>query len=353
MKLSIITLHSIYNPGSVFQAFALQKYLLSEGYDVEIIDYRPSYSTIGKNKLKGYLRKILFFKNQYILKQKYEEFINSTMILTNKRYHTFRELEQNPPIADVYMSGSDQLWNMDYDCGRDLSYYLGFVEKNKKKIAYSTSIGKKNIPSEEMNLIISRVKDFSSISLREESSCEQLAVRLNKEIAWVCDPVFLISVEVYRKMITRIIKEKYITVYLSDKGDLLNAVINDIRKKTDYKVILIGGNRTRCSCDRHVKDMGPYDFLSLIYYSEIVVSSSFHATAFSLIFNKKFGVILPPKNGERIESILNLCGLKSHLIGSINDISIIYEDVDYSKINIALTDFVDKSKSVLRNSIEY
>ena len=73
MKLKIVTLHSIYNPGSVFQAYALQHYLLKEGYDVEIIDYRPPYGTIGKNKIKGYLRKILFFKNEIKVKRKYEK----------------------------------------------------------------------------------------------------------------------------------------------------------------------------------------------------------------------------------------------------------------------------------------
>lgn len=351
MKLKIITLHSIYNPGSVFQAYALQHYLLKEGYDVEIIDYRPPYSTIGKNKVKGYLRKILFFKNEIKIKRKYEEFIKETMFLTGSRYYSFNELAKVDFDVDVCIAGSDQLWNMDYDCGRDLSYYLEFVG-GKKKISYATSIGKKIIPNDELNLIASRIQDFSMVSVREESNSYVLSDKLQRKVSWVCDPVFLLSANDYKGMTSRLIKEKYVVVYLSDKSDLLNYVVNDIKVKTGFKIILIGGNRTRCVCDRHMKDVGPYDFLSLILYAEIVISSSFHATAFSLIFNKKFGAILPKKNGERIESILNLCRLTNHIISNESDVAVVYENIDYSEVNKKLEKFITTSKNILLQGIQ-
>lgn len=351
MKLKIITLHSIYNPGSVFQAYALQHYLLKEGYDVEIIDYRPPYGTIGKNKIKGYLRKMLFFKNEIKVKRKYEKFINDTMFLTASSYHSFNDLVKFDFNADVYITGSDQLWNMDYDCGRDLSYYLEFVD-GKKKISYATSIGKKIIPNDELNLIASRIQDFSMISVREESNSYVLSDKLQRKVSWVCDPVFLLSADDYKGMTSRQIKGKYVVVYLSEKSDLLNCIVNDVKNKTEFEVVLIGGNRTRCVCDRHIKDLGPYDFLSLILHAEIVISSSFHATAFSLIFNKKFGVILPKKNGERIESMLNLCRLTNHIISNESDIVVIYEKINYSEINKELEKFISISKNILLQGIQ-
>lgn len=350
MKIQIITLHSIYNPGSVFQAYALQLYLLKEGYSAEIIDYRPAYSTVGKNKIKGYLRKVLFYKNQKILKRKYEDFINTRMILT-KRYSSYRSLSINPPSGDVYVTGSDQLWNMDYDCGRDLSFYLKFVP-NSKKIAYSTSIGKNYLPKDELEIISDRIIDFSAISVREESAAKLLSSKMRRNVSWVCDPVFLLSAEDYLPMVKRIVDEKYVVVYLADNSDLLDAIVQNIKEKTNYKIVLIGGNRTRCYCDKHMKDMGPYDFLSMIVYAEIIISSSFHATAFSLIFNKKFGAILPPKNGERIESLLNLCNLTNRIIRKNEDISRLYSPINYSEVNNALDEFIYKSKKILINSIE-
>ena len=117
--INIITLHDICNPGSVFQAYGLNKFLLDSGYDCEIIDYVPPYSHIGKNKLKGIIKNIIFGKNNRVIKTKYRAFMDKNMRLTKKRYNSYSALCEHTPAADLYISGSDQLWNRDYDCGRD------------------------------------------------------------------------------------------------------------------------------------------------------------------------------------------------------------------------------------------
>lgn len=353
MMINIITLHSIYNPGSVLQAYGLQKFLQNEGYNVKIIDYRPFYSTIGKNKIKGFLRKILFYKNELKLKNKYEEFIKKKLILTDRQYHCLRELEAKPPKADIYISGSDQLWNMDYDCGKDDAYYLSFV-KEGIKISYATSIGKKHISEKEANNIIKKIKNYKMLSVREESNSVFLTKKLNKKVQWVCDPVLLLSLKEYKDLIKeqeiKKIEDKYVVIYLSSESDILNKIIEDIKGKTDYKIILLGGNRTRCKCDIHIKDIGPYEFLSLLYNSEIVISSSFHATVFSHIFHKKFGVILPNHNGERIESLLNLSNLTDHIINE-NNISNIYNEINFKEVDEKLNVFINSSKHYLLSTI--
>ncbi|MCI9136006.1 MAG: polysaccharide pyruvyl transferase family protein [Lachnospiraceae bacterium] len=351
MKIKIITLHSIYNPGSVFQAFSLQEFLRGNHYNASIIDYRPIYSRIGKNKIKGILRKILCFRNEKRLKEKYESFIQEKMILTNRCYQTYGDLEKRAPKADVYLAGSDQLWNMDYDCGRDNAYYLGFVRQGAK-ISYATSIGKKEVPKTEMDAVASKIRDFHMVSVREKSSSEILSRRLHREVSWVCDPVFLLPARVYEDMSRRIRKEKYIVIYLSAGSELLYEIVKDIKARTGYRVILMGGNVTRCECEEHIKDLGPYDFLSLIRHAEIVISSSFHATAFSHIFHRKFGVILPEKNGERIESLLNLSALGSHIICKKEDIPIVYEEIDYELVDEKLGVFIENSKRKLIHTLE-
>lgn len=351
MVVRIITLHSIYNPGSVLQALGLQEFLNENGYDADIIDYRPFYSTIGKNKLKGIIRKIIYHKNEQKVKNKYEAFINDKMSLTNRTFRTFEDLENNVPQADVYISGSDQLWNMDYDCGCDDAYYLKFIKKGNK-ISYATSIGKKIIPQKEIKLIAEKISDFKMISVREKSNCKVLSDELQRKIYWVCDPVFLLEQEYYEKMTRRIIKGKYAVVYLSEESDLLNKIVNDIKEKKGYKVILMGGNITRCACDLHIKDLGPIDFISLIKYAEIVISSSFHATAFSHIFHKKFGIILPAGNGERLESLVNLSGLSNRIIHTDREIKYIYPEIDYDLVDEKLNFFIDESKKLLIETLE-
>lgn len=350
MKIHIITLHSIYNPGSALQAFGLQRFLESSGYDTEIIDYRPSYSTVGRNKLKGYLRKIIFYKNEAKIKSKYEGFINDEMKLSSRAFKSLEQLEKSYDCGDIFISGSDQLWNSDYDCGRDQAYYLGFTG-SKNKMSYATSVGKKQISDDEINKIVENIKSYSIVSVREKSTAETLKKKLGKEVFWVCDPVFLLNRKEYQRMTRDIDKENYALVYLSPESTMLDSVIKDIKEKTGYKVILIGGNRTRCECDEHIKDLGPYDFLSMIKNSKLVISSSFHATAFSHIFHKKFGVILPKANGERIESLLNLTGLSSHIIKTFDDISSIYDDIDYSVVDMLLGNFIEESKRILLDGI--
>lgn len=350
MKIGMITLHSIYNPGSSFQAYGLQRFLAENGHEIEIIDYRPDYSTVGKDKLKGIVRKILFHRNEKKVKEKFESFINERMLLSAKRYGSYQELEKNPPVSDLYISGSDQLWNMYYDCGRDDAYYLTFA-KGGKKISYATSLGKKTVPAEELQHIAERIQDFSMLSVREKSSSELLEKKLNRPVHWVCDPVFLLPVEVYQSMTSHPDQGRYAVVYLSEESDLLNQVVADIKAKLNCKIILMGGNRTRCACDEHIKDLGPYDFLSMIEHAEIVISSSFHATAFSHIFHKKFGVILPENNGERIRSLLGLSGLNNHILELATDIPAIYEEIDYDEVDERLTPFIKQSKETLLNAI--
>lgn len=351
MKLKMITLHSIYNPGSVLQALGLQNFLVKNGYETEIIDYRPYYSTIGKNKIKGIARKIIYYKNEKNMQDKYEAFIKNNMLLTNKKYRTYKALMKSSLQADYFIAGSDQLWNLDYDCGRDPSYYLQFVKKGRK-LSYATSLGKKEISDAELNAISSKIKDFQMISVREESSSNILSEKMQRTVFWVCDPVFLLNQDYYEKMTKKPLIDKYVVIYLSAESKLLNSVVSDIKKKTGYKIVLMGGNVTRCECDYHIKDIGPIDFLSLIKYAEMVISSSFHATAFSHIFHKKFGAILPSGNGERIESLVNLSGLTNRIINCERDIPNIYTDIDYESVDYKINLFVENSKEILIKALE-
>lgn len=342
-------MHAMYNPGSVFQAFATEKYITSLGLDSQIIDYRPSYFFTEGNILKYLIKRIRFFKAYNRRKIKFDSFISNNMRLT-KLYTTYSQLLKSNQQADAFIVGSDQLWNTDYKCGSDAAYYLKFV-KNGKKISYSTSVGKENIDSENIKILIKELPYFDSLSVREKTTALQLSSLLNRNVYWVSDPVFLIDLCEYRRFIKEpIIGKKYVLVYLSDSSQALDYCV-DYYKKRGFFVVLAGGFTKRCFCDIHIKDVGPEDFLNLIYYSEFVISSSFHATAFSLIFHKPFLTFLPEKNGERIISILKCVGLEDRCFDSKRIPIINCDDVDWSLVDQKISDYVLSSKKYLNSCL--
>lgn len=351
MKILTITLHSSQNPGSTLQAFALQHFLIRCGYEAEIIDYRPRYISAGKNKIRNIAGKVLFWDKYLKKKQKFNQFSKKYMRLTPEMYKNYRELKSNPPEAEVYIAGSDQIWNCSYPCGNDKAYYLGFAE-NKIKMSYAASIGKKKIPQKELKWICDNIKDFSFISVREESSEYLLKSAGIKDVQYVCDPVLLVNKTKYEEMKINPQLKDYIAVYLVGRSKLLDKTISLLKKKYGCKVVLVGGFTKRCDCDVHIKDIGPCDFLGLISNAEFVVASSFHATVFAHIFKKDFAVILPEGNGARIEQFLQVTNLTDRIIRRESDISKAIEKIDFTSHTERLNKFVDESKKVFIKHLE-
>lgn len=348
MKVSIITMHAMHNPGSVFQAFALQDYIGKQGHNVEIIDYCPDYFYTEGNGLKYWAKRLLYFRAYESLKNKFSSFIKNNMNLT-KRFVSYNELENQQFGSDVYIVGSDQLWNTDFECGKDLAYYLKFL-KQGKKVSYSTSIGKLNIDDYNKEILIQNLKDFDDISVRELSSSIQLSEILGKKVKWVCDPVFLLSKMDYKKFIyDSPLKEPYVMVYISPKSDKLDKIVDYYHQK-GVKVVLLGGFTKRCYCDMHIMDAGPYEFLTFIYNAQTVISSSFHATAFCHIFHKNFITIVPERNGERIMSLLKKTDLQGKAITSEHiSFEELEKEIDWNLVDKELDEYVDSSKQYLQD----
>lgn len=350
MKTLTITLHDTDNCGSSLQAFALQHFLITHGIDNEIIDYVPSYTQNNGNPFKTFIRNIIFRKSYLQRRKKFQNFINKNLKLTKRKYKTYQELKNNPPQADIYITGSDQLWNNSYACGKDPAFYLGFVNKeDTKKISYAVSIGKGNVNENDLKLIKEYGNDFKWISLREKINVEDVEKVVNKiPIVHVCDPVLLNDAKEYDKIKKyRIIEDKYILVYVAQAIDKLelNRIVKEIAKKDELKIVFIGTYRSKCNCDFHIIDMDPGDFLSLIYNAEYIISNSFHATMFSLIYNKQFIVVIPKENGNRIGEILELTNLQNHVFGKFDKIPFITSE-EYVEINKTLKNFKDKSKDL-------
>lgn len=349
MKCSIITIHHIHNFGSVLQAYSLYRFLKLNGYDVEIIDYRPEYYNYGRNKLKTTIGKILNLRAYKKRKRKFEQFIMENDELSEKMFTSTDELKEYYARKDnIYIAGGDQLWNNYHYCGRDNAYKLAFVE-SPRKLAYGTSMGRDNFTDAELEQISDEVKSLKRIMLREQSTVEMLQKYTNIPVSHVIDPVGLLEVEELKKMAVKPdIKEPYAVMYLANSGELLDGAIKILSKKLGMKIVHICGFRKKCYCDFFEKDLGPEEILGYIINADFVLSASFHATMFSVLFNKQFATLLPgTQTNARIKDMLCYVGLENRIIHSVDELEKMEHKIDFAYTNKIIKEFRQKSKEEL------
>ena len=188
MKIRTITCHHSYNHGAMLQAFALVRYLQSQGHDAAVIDYQPDYmpthkvdpgyvsvgfySIFGIRHLYGWYKRIQAPKRKihYELEQNrrnaFEVFFNKFIPVTPNKYVKVKQLRDNPPEADLYIAGSDQIWNTNLNNGRDAAFYLDFGSP-KRRISYAASFAIKSLSRRFSGSVRRRLANFDAISLRE------------------------------------------------------------------------------------------------------------------------------------------------------------------------------------------
>lgn len=348
MNIKIITIHNIPNFGSVFQAYALCQFLKDKGYgQVEVVDYNPSY--FKPHSLRAIVAMLLNCGSYCTRKRKFASFIKQHIPTTIDSYKSLEELERAGIEADVFMAGGDQLWNIYHDCGQDDAYKLTFFQG--KKISYGTSMGQETFPREALLELANKLKSFSAISVRETSSVGLLSsVGINARAS--VDPVYLLPAEHYEHLLPKIKDSHYLLVYLVTPSLLLEKVIKYLSERYGLQVILCSGFSKKCTCDRFLKDLGPDEILAYIKNADLVLSSSFHATSFSLIFEKQFFTILPDAHtNERIVDLLSVRGLSDRIITEDSDLSVELErTIDYSSV-ASYSDRIEESKQYLLDNL--
>lgn len=329
MKIKIITIHNIPNFGSVFQTYALARFLKLNGYeDIEVIDYNPPY--FAPHSLRARIGRLLNLGAYLRRKKKFRRFIIRNIPLTQRSYTSVEELRLANFNADVLIAGGDQLWNIYHECGSDDAYKLTFFRG--KKMSYGTSMGQKSFPMDALKDLAAKIKDFLAVSVRETSSVSLLdSVGIKAESC--VDPVYLLEASDYEKLLPPVVEPPYLLVYLVTPSKLLENTIDYLSKKYGLKVILCSGFSKKCKCDTFLKDLGPDEILSYIKNADIILSSSFHATSFSLIFKKQFFTILPDEHtNERIVDLLTQRGLTERIITDSSNLTAeLGKKIDYAQ----------------------
>lgn len=349
MKASVITLHTVDNYGSVMQTYATQQILKKCGYDVEFVDYwrRDNLpqsraermlegSTLQKLKplwgINNFTRKATVSILKSVLeKQKSPmwRFLEEKVQLTKVRYYSYEELEANPPVADVYITGSDQVWNSIWNQGIDRSYFLDFAPAGKPRIAFSASIGREQLDTEEIPETKRLLEKYSAISVREQSAVELLA-SMDIESTLVLDPTLMLEAEEWRKLATKQKREKpYILIYQLNPNPQMDQYAGQLAQKRGWDVIRIGfGRSDRRKGGKCVMLPSVEEFLGLFCDAACVLTDSFHATAFSLNLGSDFISVLPGRFGTRIESILKLTGTENRLLTRYDNFEIVDKVID-------------------------
>lgn len=367
-KVCLITLHRVKNYGSVLQTYATQIVLEEMGFDVEIIDYYPSrYSFLGmlkriKNQNK-YIKKSFLLRMvarfiiipSYFLRFKaFNNFIYSHLKMSSDTYKTYEALSKKIPLADIYITGSDQVWNSEWNDGIDKSLFLGFVPKEKRKIAYAASFGKKELDNYEKEETAALLKRYDDISVRETSGVEIVkSLGINK-VTNVVDPTLLLSGDKWREISSnRYNNKKYILVYNLNRNKKIDKYAENLSIKTGLKIFYLSYQlhefykKGKMICNPKVAD-----FISLIDNASYIISDSFHATAFSINLNKQFVIVYPGKYSTRIQSLLKYLKLEDRVARNEEDLDIIKKDIDYKNINKRIEIMRKESLSWLKKSLK-
>jgi len=375
-----ITCHNVYNYGASLQAYALLKHLLHHGFHAEIIDYQPVYQypqpfhyfpegTRAYKILQQYpflrslfvLRKLLrsFFSKQKIhgiVKKSFDRFTREELRLTPMSYRSNHDLVNHPPIADVFIAGSDQIWNTKKANGRDPAFYLDFADKSAKKISYAASFSTKQIYGNYESFVTEKLKNFDAVSVREKTGLRILDQLNIQGGVQVLDPVFLLSKNQWKELIKNTYREKYLLVYDIHRTfrtqSIIPEIAKEIAKRKSLQIWSVNAVTKMDDADRTVWG-GPVEFLELINSAEYVVSDSFHGTAFSTIFNKNFYTVGLPDGFDmesRIVDFLDSIGLQSRYITNISDIDEMSE-IDYADVNEKLSIPIENSKKFLEEAL--
>lgn len=370
MKIDLITLHNVKNYGSALQTYASQIILnnIENVNDVEIINYsrkdlkddnlvntRITESKIwSKNFITKFIGKVLLGNSIKKQCKIFNNFLDKNINLTRK-YDNYDDLKENPPIADIYISGSDQVWNSDWNKGIEKAFFLDFVPDGKKRIAYSSSFGKDKLDKSEVNITKELLSKYDQIAVREASAVQIINdLNINKEVEHVLDPTLLLNKEDWSKLEVPIkIKGKYILVYqLNTKNPEFDTYVKKLSKYKKMPIIRI--SNVIYQAFKYGKfDYCPTvnEFVSYFLNAEYIVTDSFHATAFSINFNKKFLSVFPKKFSTRLQSILDLSGLQERKVIDFEDFSILDKEINWNRVNKVINNEREKSLKYLNNAI--
>jgi hypothetical protein len=374
MKIGVLTLPLHNNFGGILQAYALQKALRGLGYKAVLID-RLKYVSAGPwyKKYPIYLKRAILkhlLRKDIIVKvdaetnrvpksiaRNTDKFIDKHIkrVLT-KDFANIAEKDFNAIIV-----GSDQIWRPKYFFSTIENAYLDFAKEwSIKRIAYAASFGTDEweYSDEQTANCAELLKKFNAVSVRESSAVELCKKRLGIKAEHVLDPTMLLDKEQYAKLFAKAKTAKSegnLFCYILDKNTDKHTIIDAIAKEKELIPFYVNSKYENPNAPLEERIQQPVEkWLRAFHDAEFVITDSFHACVFSIIFNKPFVVYGNKERGfARFESLLKMFGLNERLISSLNEIyTIAASPIDWSKVNNIHKKLKEESLLFLKKNLE-
>lgn len=370
------------NYGGMLQSFALQRYLRELGHDAFLIRFfikntsQKSLSVRGKTFLKELLINLNLYpkakeikkekrnNKEWINKRNFDEFRTKNIALSPHVYYSLDDIQNNPPEADMYITGSDQVWAGDLNNPNIWIFYLAFGSQKIKRISYAASFGFSYFPGKNVEKFKELLSQLDMISVREKSGVD--ICRENGFDAVRCiDSTLLLDKDVYKSLMT---PQKYkghyayfYTVNVSSPEEIYwPAFQKKLSEKGTTSVVTTGKGYTQA---KEIFEGACYDYatveewLSDIYYSDVVITASFHGIVFSIILQKDF--IYMPLQGRagggnnRVIDLLESAKLSNRIAQSAEGaLQLLEQTIDYTNLDdSALSKLIVESKEFLGRAL--
>jgi hypothetical protein len=377
-KIGIITILNVNNYGAELQAFALHHKLKLMGYDNEVINYlyyknpdyikEPQSAPLVKapkiNKLKDlaikWIDKYSRFAHPALAKVRSERFDNfhGKNTALSRVYNSYSDLYNADLPYHTVIVGSDQVWNPNNGTNLD-PYFLTFARPGMKKISYASSFGVGKIDTAYHSKYKEWLNNIDFLATREADGVKAIKEITGRDATHVVDPTLLLTKKEWEGlMVPYQSNEPYILLFIFKNSKYVTDFAYHLQKKTGYKIIRVCKNEMRVESDDkilNIRDFGPLEFLGLYANASIVLTTSFHGSVFSLIFEKPFYTITPASknNNSRQQGLLNLVGLPERLIkegDAYPDVSNV--EIDFAPVREVVERERGKSIAFLENALK-
>ncbi len=354
MKISVITLHAIKNYGSALQTFATQKMFENYGFDVEIINFIRE-DNLKQNLLNAWcgsniLKRMVMLPTIKRWEKVFDGFLSKYVNLSDKTYTYEQDFENFVFDSDLYCTGSDQVWNTDWNSGIIKAMFLNFVPSDKYKFSYAASFGKSNLSDDEVRATKDYISEYNFISVREDYAKDMLKKYYQYENVYqVLDPTLGFDGDFWRQHAPKNkIKGDYILIYNLNRSKEFDNYAKALSEKMNVPLVRF--------CTRYDQFYRPgksmfipdiFEFVTMIDNAKYVLTDSFHATAFSLNLGTQPICIYPNEFGGRLQSILTLTESEQCHVKNYDDFDIASKALDKEKVHSILNAERQKLKTYL------
>ena len=294
----IITYHRTKNYGAALQTFALQSFIRQLGHSCAVYDYRPPVASKPAG-LRGKATAMLqgLHRSEFrAQKALFEQFFEEHLELTTER------------SCRVFLTGSDQVWNTAGAMGP--MFYLQFVGDECLRASYAASMGKAAVPELKRALFSRYINNLDAVSVRESDVQDLLKDIYSGEVLVHCDPTLLHDKAFWRQYARPVegLPERYTLAYILRPAKNMNRLLRWLKRQTGDEIVVLdsdGIHSLFAKRDKTVRAAGPAEFLWLIDHARRVVTTSFHGTTFSLIFEKELYSLHNPASPARAAQLLS------------------------------------------------